>query len=212
MQIAGTSQLDLTAHGTQSGAAAHAQCPVPFHSAVERLGERGQAGQSHLVIDESEVECCVVGDEELVRCEKAPDLRGVDLKWVLQAKDPIRKSMNLLGMAVVSFARIEDQVRIRQIAAVFGHSDATETNDAVAFPKSCGLDVAECDGCRNAIQPHGNLLSMSVSAQQHAAHHRNPAEAYRRGKRGESRSGSGVRHPMHAPFNEEVECKLTRWV
>jgi len=58
----------------------------------------------------SEVERCVVGNEKLVGGEEAPYLGGVDLERVLEAKRQIRKSMNLLRMAVVFLTRIEDQV------------------------------------------------------------------------------------------------------
>ncbi len=52
MRLAGTSKLDLTADGVQRSAAADAECPVSFHGAVDRLGERGQACQCQLAIDE----------------------------------------------------------------------------------------------------------------------------------------------------------------
>ena len=92
----------------------------------------------------SEVERCVVGNEKLVGCEEAPYLGGVELERVLEAKSQIRKSMNLLRMAVVFLTRIEDQVRIAQVQLpcselAADHSDATKTDDAVVFGKSCSL-------------------------------------------------------------------------
>jgi hypothetical protein len=43
VQIARTSELDVTADRTQSGAAAEVERAVSFHGAVDRLGKRGQA-------------------------------------------------------------------------------------------------------------------------------------------------------------------------
>src|SRR3982075_3782910 len=72
VQIASTSELDVAADRARRSAAAEAARAVSSHGAVHRPGERGQACQSHLAIDEPEVECGVVGNEKLIGCQEAP--------------------------------------------------------------------------------------------------------------------------------------------
>ena len=74
VQIASTSELDMAANRAQRRAAASAERAVSFHGAIDRPGQRGQACQSHLAIDESEVERGVVGDEKLMGRQEAPYL------------------------------------------------------------------------------------------------------------------------------------------
>ena len=52
MRLAGTSKLDVAADRAQRSAAAKLERAVSFHGAVDRLGERGQACQCQLAIDE----------------------------------------------------------------------------------------------------------------------------------------------------------------
>ncbi len=68
VQIASTSELDAAADSTQSGAAAELERAICFHGAVDRPGERRQARQYHLAIDEPEVERGVVGNDKLMGC------------------------------------------------------------------------------------------------------------------------------------------------
>ena len=117
VQIASTSELDMAADRAQRGAAAEAERAVSFHGAIDRPGQRGQACQSHLAIDESEVECGVVGNEKVIGRQKAPYVGGMNCERVLQAQSRIREAMNPFGATAVSLTRIEYQVDIFQIAA-----------------------------------------------------------------------------------------------
>ena len=119
VQIASTSELDMAADRAQRSAAAEAERAVSFHGAVDRPGERGQACQSHLAIDEPEVECGVVGDEKLIGCQEAPYLGGMNCERILQAQSRIREAMNLFGVTAISRTRIEHQVQIFQIAGLW---------------------------------------------------------------------------------------------
>ena len=89
VQSAGTSELDVAADRAQRSAAAEAERAVSFHGAVDSPGERGQACQSHLTIDEPEVECGVVGNEKLIGCQEAPYLGSMSCERVLQAQSRI---------------------------------------------------------------------------------------------------------------------------
>src|SRR5207244_1140042 len=74
VQVTRANEVDLSADRAERGAAAEGERAVFFHGAVDRSGERGQACQSHLAIDEPEVECGVVGNEKLIGCQEPPYL------------------------------------------------------------------------------------------------------------------------------------------
>jgi hypothetical protein len=145
---------------------------VPRHSR-RKATQRRQACQSHLAIDEPDIECGVVGNEKLIACQKAPYVGGMHWERILQPQSRIREAMNLLRTTAVSLPRIEHQVDIFQIGAASGqaaadHSDAAKADDAVVIAKSGGLDIAKYHG-RQVIPPHVRSSPSRGAAQQHTA-------------------------------------------
>ena len=68
--------------------------------------------------------------------------------------------MNLFRAMMVSLTRIEDQVPIGKIGPTVGQTRRLiipmppKLTMRSCFAKSCGFDIAKCDGRRHAIQPH----------------------------------------------------------
>ena len=92
VQIASTSELDMAANRAQRRAAASAGRAVSSHGAIDRPGQRGQACQSRLAIDEFEVERGVVGNEKVIGRQKAPEVGSMNCEWILQTQSQNPKS------------------------------------------------------------------------------------------------------------------------